>query len=132
MLWAMSEGRVDPSQFRAFWKTLALLPAIAGAAIKRRLAHRSRGAVSIRSLSVACVVGIAGLAGCAQTETQWMKVNESYTTAEFQRDHAACSKKGALDDACMRSKGWVDLKPSRGDRAADTPPAPAQDWKQRR
>lgn len=72
------------------------------------------------------------LAGCASDTAQWMKVNESYTTAEFQRDHAACSKGLKLDEACMRSKGWVDLKPSRGDRAADTPPPPPVDYKNRR
>jgi hypothetical protein len=83
-------------------------------------------------LSLACLLAAGAVAGCAASETQWMKVNESYTTAEFQRDHAACSKKGTLDDTCMRSKGWVDLKPSRGDRAADSPPPPSQDWRQRR
>jgi hypothetical protein len=67
-------------------------------------------------------IAAAVLAACSRSETQWMKVNQSYTTAEFQRDHAACSRGGTLDAACMRSKGWVDLKPSRGDRAADTPP----------
>jgi hypothetical protein len=81
---------------------------------------------------LACVLATGLLAGCAASETQWMKVNEPYTTAEFQRDHAACSKGRALDEACMRSKGWVDLKPSRGDRAADTPPPTPQDWRQRR
>lgn len=81
---------------------------------------------------LASVLAAGALAGCAASETQWMKVNESYTTAEFQRDHAACSKGRTLDEACMRSKGWVDLKPSRGDRAADTPPPPPQDWRQRR
>jgi hypothetical protein len=74
------------------------------------------------------------LAGCAHDERQWMKVNESYTTAEFRRDHAACSKGGTLDEACMRARGWVDLKPSARDRAADTPsPTPApQDYRWRR
>jgi hypothetical protein len=78
--------------------------------------------MSTRPLSLACLLAAGVLAGCAHSETQWMKVNESYTTVEFQRDHAACSKRGTLDEACMRAKGWVDLKPSRGDRAADTPP----------
>ena len=63
------------------------------------------------------------LAGCAQ-DKQWMKVGESYTTAEFRRDYTECSRsKGTLDDDCMRSRGWVDMKPSKGDRAADAPPA---------
>ena len=71
----------------------------------------------------AFAVALALLGGCAGTdEKQWLKVNQSYTTAEFQRDYAACSKGGTLDEACLRAKGWVDVKPSRGDRAADAPP----------
>jgi hypothetical protein len=63
------------------------------------------------------------LVACAQ-DKQWMKVGESYSTAEFRRDYAECSKPtGALDEDCMRSRGWVDMKPSKGDRAADAPPA---------
>jgi hypothetical protein len=62
-----------------------------------------------------------------------MKVGESYTTAEFRRDHADCSKTGTLNEDCLRGRGWVEMKPSRGDRAADTPPlAPAADPKYRR
>ena len=86
-----------------------------------------------RLLPVICVV--AGfLAGCSHSDKQWMKVNESYTTAEFRRDHAACSKGSTLDEACMRAKGWVDLKPSARERAADSPPpTPApQDYRWRR
>ena len=71
---------------------------------------------------LAALLAAGALAGCSHSETQWMKVNQSYTTAEFQRDHAACSRRGTLDEACMRAKGWVDVKPSRGDRAADVPP----------
>ena len=75
-------------------------------------------------LSIAVLTLAAALAGCAG-EKQWMKVGESYTTAEFRRDHADCSKKtGKLDEDCMRGRGWVDMKPSKGDRAADAPPAP--------
>jgi hypothetical protein len=59
--------------------------------------------------------------GCA-TEKQWMKVGESYSTAEFRRDHADCSKSDKLDEACLRARGWVDMKPSRGDRAEPPPP----------
>ena len=36
-----------------------------------------------------------------------------------------------LANTRMRGKGWVDLKPSRGDRAADVPP-PAPDPRQYR
>ena len=84
-------------------------------------------------LPLALLVVAAALAACA-TEKQWMKVGEPYTTAEFRRDYADCSKtkNGNLDEECLRGRGWVDMKPSKGDRAADSPPPPPQDWKQRR
>jgi hypothetical protein len=50
-------------------------------------------------------------AGCSSDERQWMKLSEKYTTEEFRRDHAACSKGGKLDDTCMRSRGWVAVNP---------------------
>jgi hypothetical protein len=88
--------------------------------------------MSSRPLFLACALA-AALAGCAHSDKQWMKVNQSYTTADFQRDYAACSKGATLDEACLRAKGWVDVKPSRGDRAADAPPpAPQQPQRYRR
>lgn len=67
------------------------------------------------------------VAGCASDERQWLKLNERYTTEEFRRDHAACSKGGKLDEACMRSRGWVAVNPSgkaevRDPRAQDLGP----------
>jgi hypothetical protein len=75
---------------------------------------------------LALVVIAAALAGCA-VEKQWMKVGESYTTAEFQRDYAECSKtkSGELTDDCMRARGWVDMSPTKADRAANAPPPAA-------
>jgi hypothetical protein len=67
----------------------------------------------------------AAFAGCGAVDKQWMKVSEPYTTAEFRRDYAECSKKsGDLDEDCMRARGWVEMKQSKGDRAADAPPPP--------
>ncbi len=60
-----------------------------------------------------------GIAGCtAQDTREWMKVDRRYTTQEFQRDHRDCSRKGDLDEACMRQRGWVSVNPSK----ADEPP----------
>jgi hypothetical protein len=78
-----------------------------------------RTLVALLPLLVATIV-----AGCAGPDKQWMKVGESYTTAEFRRDYAACTKNGRLDEDCMRARGWVDMAPSKGDRAADNPPTP--------
>ena len=52
---------------------------------------------------------VAAAAGCGTTETQWFKPGQNYTVAEFQRDHKACTKKGELDEGCMRQRGWVSL-----------------------
>ena len=58
------------------------------------------------------VATLLAMAGCSADERQWLKLNEKYTTEEFRRDHATCSKSGKLDDACMRGKGWVAVNPS--------------------
>jgi hypothetical protein len=86
-----------------------------------------------RTVLLASMVAGA-LTACAHNETQWLKVNEPYTTAEFQRDYAACSKgaMSTLDADCMRAKGWTAVQPSRGDRAADTPPPPPVDYRHKR
>jgi hypothetical protein len=88
--------------------------------------------MSTRRLVLSVLAAAAALGGCAE-QKQWMKVGQSYTTEEFRRDYADCSKvKSKLDEDCLRSRGWVDMKPSRADRAADAPPPTPQDWKQRR
>lgn len=51
------------------------------------------------------------IGGCASDERQWLKLDEKYTTEDFRRDHAACSKGGELDEKCMRSHGWVAVNP---------------------
>jgi hypothetical protein len=63
----------------------------------------------------------AGLAaaGCSSDERQWLKLDQKYTTEEFRRDHAECSKGGKLDDACMRSRGWVAVNPSGKEEVRD-------------
>ena len=49
-----------------------------------------------------------GLAGCgSHDDREWMKVDRRYTKEEFQRDHKECTRKGDLDEACMRQRGWV-------------------------
>lgn len=62
---------------------------------------------------VILVIGcLLSLAGCGSSdERQWMKINVPYTTAEFRRDLAECSKGGTLSDDCMRGRGWVALTP---------------------
>jgi hypothetical protein len=64
------------------------------------------------SAGIVMVVATLAAAGCASDERQWLKLSGKYTTEEFRRDHAACSKGGSLDDACMRGRGWVAVNPS--------------------
>lgn len=84
----------------------------------------------MRSTGASIVVALAlVLAACASSdEREWMKVNQKYTTEEFRRDYAECSRGGRLDTACMRGRGWVDVsatpareKPTYGPAAPDTP-----------
>lgn len=60
-------------------------------------------------------------AGCATDDRQWMKPSEKYTTADFRRDHADCSKGGKLDDGCMRGRGWVAVNPAGKSETAKDP-----------
>lgn len=74
--------------------------------------------------TIAAIVLGSVVSGCsASSERQWMKISEQYSTAEFRRDHAACTRSGTLDDACMRSRGWVDVNPSKAEKAPDPDPA---------
>jgi hypothetical protein len=62
-----------------------------------------RGIVAILSM-------LAATAGCSSTpERQWMKPGQPYTTTEFKRDVAACSRAGVLDEACMKARGWESV-----------------------
>jgi hypothetical protein len=77
-----------------------------------------------RKTTIAAVLLGFVVAGCSSSsDRQWMKINEKYSTADFRRDHAACTKGGTLDDDCMRSRGWVDVNPSKVEKAPDPDPA---------
>ena len=57
-----------------------------------------------------------GLVGCgAHDSREWLKVDGRYTKEEFQRDYKECTRKGDLDDGCMRQRGWVSVNPSTTD-----------------
>ncbi len=66
--------------------------------------------MSTRSIVLTLAV-LLTLAGCeSDSGRDWMKVNQSYTVEEFRRDLKECSPKGKLDDTCMHSRGWIDVK----------------------
>ncbi|PYO01770.1 MAG: hypothetical protein DMD91_06405 [Candidatus Rokuibacteriota bacterium] len=65
------------------------------------------------------------LAACgADTDRQYMKLDQTYTTAEFRRDLAACTKSGNVDDECMKSRGWVAVTPPATKRPVEEPYRP--------
>lgn len=72
-------------------------------------------------LIVTSLAALALLSGCSRDDRQWMKVEERYTTEEFRRDYAECTKRGKLDDDCMRARGWVSVSASK-----DKSPTPEQ------
>ncbi len=55
------------------------------------------------------------LTGCAEPEKEWMKINQPYTADEFRRDLAQCTRSGALDEGCMRGRGWVSVNPGKAE-----------------
>jgi hypothetical protein len=76
-------------------------------------------------LHVALLIGLstAGLVGCAaHDDREWMKTGtERYTREDLQRDHRECSKRGDLDDACMRQRGWVPVNPTKSEAQRPDP-----------
>src|SRR5262245_8494775 len=62
----------------------------------------------IQRLVILLVVG-GVFAGCGVPERQWYKPGVDYTVADFQRDRAACEKKGEVDEECLRQRGWLPL-----------------------
>jgi hypothetical protein len=57
-----------------------------------------------------------GVAACGTHDTRdWMKVNQRYTTQEFQRDYRECGRDDKTFEPCMRQRGWVPVTPSKAD-----------------
>ena len=64
-------------------------------------------------LALLLAIAALGLAACysGSPDKQWYKPNADYTTADFDRDRAACTEKKTkvLDDQCMQQRGWAAL-----------------------
>jgi hypothetical protein len=59
-------------------------------------------------------LGALSLTGCsAHDEREWMKVDRRYSNEDLQRDYRDCSRRGDLDDACMRQRGWIPMSPTK-------------------
>jgi hypothetical protein len=73
------------------------------------------------------LAGVLMLAACSnEPERQWMKLDQTYTTAEFRRDLVACTKNGTVDDDCMKGKGWVSMTPPATKKPVEEPYRPGQ------
>ena len=73
------------------------------------------------------MTGVLVLAACGtETERQWMKLDQSYTTADFRRDYAACTKSGNVDDDCMKARGWTAVTPPATKKQVEEPYRPGQ------
>ena len=71
-------------------------------------------------LAVLLAVALA-MGACNTDRREWMKLDQTYTTAEFQRDFQECTIKGKLDDDCMKSRGWVAVTPPKAEQKKEDP-----------
>jgi hypothetical protein len=84
-------------------------------------ARMTRIFTGLMALCLAIVLG-----GCtSDPEKQWYKPSGSYTSAEFERDSKACTKKSDLDEECLKQRGWVPLSGDLTRKPAEKPPAGA-------
>jgi hypothetical protein len=75
------------------------------------------------SKKLTCGLLLAALAMCAcgADTREWMKLDQTYTTAEFRRDLQECTINAKLDDDCMKSRGWVAVTSPKGEQKKDDP-----------
>jgi hypothetical protein len=63
------------------------------------------------AMRLATVLGpvlMLGVACSNAPQKQWMKAG-TYTSEEFRRDVAACTRDNTLDDACLEARGWFTV-----------------------
>jgi hypothetical protein len=63
----------------------------------------------LRHVALLALIAIALGACTSAPRKQYYKPNDNYTTEEFRRDRAACTKNGELDEECLKALGWVGL-----------------------
>ncbi len=69
---------------------------------------------------------LLGAAACGDRPKEWLKVNQKYTTEEFRRDYAQCTRSGKLDEECMKGRGWVAVSPGKEAKPTAPPDIPGQ------
>jgi hypothetical protein len=67
-------------------------------------------------LTVSVLIVALATGACWTDTREWMKLDQTYTTAEFRRDLQQCTVKGKLDDDCMKARGWVAVTPPKAEQ----------------
>jgi hypothetical protein len=67
------------------------------------------------------LISALALCACGSDTREWMKLDQTYTTAEFRRDLEQCTVKGKLDDDCMKARGWVAVTPPKAEQKKEDP-----------
>src|SRR5437870_4930396 len=120
----------------SFAESGSLAPASATCSSHRRRPrvsrHHRRGDDGRRARVIQCgvmrhtltsgvlLIGLA-MAACGTDTREWMKLDQTYTTAEFRRDLQQCTVKGKLDDDCMKARGWVAVTPPKAEQKKEDP-----------
>src|SRR5262245_3203522 len=106
-------------------------PLVHGGIPFRPISRLQFPAMRIRDVLIPIALG-AVLTACGGGDSrEWMKLNEKYTTEDFRRDYAECSKSGKLDEDCMRGRGWVDVSSTskaEAPKASTPPPSPKRGY----
>ena len=82
---------------------------------------RYNAAMTRIKLTVGIVLAALATAACGSDTREWMKLDSTYTTAEFRRDLQECTIKGKLDDDCMKARGWVAVTPPKTEQKKEDP-----------
>jgi hypothetical protein len=72
-------------------------------------------------LTSGVLLSALAMTACGTDTREWMKLNQTYTTAEFRRDLQQCTVKGKLDDDCMKARGWVAVTPPKVEQKKEDP-----------
>ena len=86
-----------------------------------RFRVRYNAAEMRKTPTLAMLLVVLAISACGSDRREWMKLDQTYTTAEFQRDFQECTIKGKLDDDCMKSRGWVAVTPPRAEQKKEDP-----------
>lgn len=77
-----------------------------------------------RRIGLLLALSVLALSGCFSEKRDWMKIDQRYTTKEFQRDYRACERKSEVDEPCMRERGWVPVNPAKSEVGPKDPLTP--------